>query len=266
MKTTLVIGLVLLTAATMAAEPLEMDLQPVFDGQSQPNGFMPIAVTVTNRGPGTRGVVSATAGGLTVRYPVDLPSGSKKRITTYPTADYGNQVVFRLQTGRGNLVRPFLHDFGFYEPAARLVAVIGDNSATLAGLKSASDKTAFRDLYTTPQRAPERPVGYTGLSTVALAAGSERLSDEQVEALKLYALTGGTLMFLGDSAQATLGDARWRGLLPADNLATRRVSVSELVVQRAGFPEQADITLVTGDVAPGARRFGNGRTTLSYER
>jgi hypothetical protein len=114
---------------------------------------------------------------------------------------------------------------------------------------SPRDKASFRDVYTRPQDAPTRTVAYERMSAVILGPGSERISGAAVEALKLYALSGGTLIFLGGASSPTLADPRWASVLPIQTVVPKTIQRSDYLEQ---FGALGAFTVLDPRLAPGA--------------
>jgi len=268
----------LVAAAAIAAEPLTMSIDPAFEGYQPSLGTLPVAVELTNTGPDARGMVRVSGDNYQMDYPVELPRGSKKRLLTYPSVDYSG-LRYYLITNQGTVSKPF--NLGGMSPDGTATALlISDNAGELAFLRGADagkpknaatpsyaepQKSTVQDAYTTPENAPGRAVGYANLGAVILGTGSERLSGESVEALKLFALTGGTLVFVGGASAPILGDPRWSEVLPATNFEVRNLSHSQ-VLQSLGEYEPPTISVTTGTPIQGASIRNDGSVLMTAER
>jgi hypothetical protein len=263
----LVTALAMMSASVLAADPITLELDPVFDNYNPSFGCFPVAVTLTNTGPNATGVVRVSSSNSSFDYPVELPTGAKKRIVTYGRADYSG-LNFQLITNRGNIIQPYQPQSGFVDTSEQAIAVVGDVSGQMSYLrgKSIAGGRSMQDVYTRPALAPDRSVGYSGIGAVVLADGTERLSNEQVRALKLYALMGGTLVFVGGASPAAVRDARWAEVMPARNLHPVTQYGSSAISKMGGQPLKGEITFSVGDALEGTTVVKDGEVPLTYER
>lgn len=208
-----------LSACASASDNLKVTLEPAIDGGAG-QGICPVIADIENRGSATKGVLRVDSGGSLTDYPVQLPGGAKKRVITYPYNSFG-LVRFRLETDEGSVDEDL--QLGVQRADGEPVLLISDHPGELSFLTSLrsprSDESqptgALIDCYTRPESAPPRPLGYQSVSEIILGAGAERLSDEQIEAIRLRVLTGGTVVFIGGTSSPVLTDHRWASLLPA---------------------------------------------------
>ena len=243
-----------------AADPLRLEVDQVFNGQTVMQGVVPVYADLENSGPDTHGVLRVTSEGGDVDYPVDLPRGAHKRLITYPNVYYG-QIHFSLDTDKGHVERD-LPLRGANEQG-NSVLLISDTSGELAFIRSAAPKNEssdtpdrnqavhLLDCYSKPGLGPTRPVGYSGISAIILGAGAERLSDEEVQAIKLWVLTGGTLVFVGGVSSPILADRRWTDMLPARDFHGAELSHSPKL-SKLGGEEAHDLSVTTGTLVKGA--------------
>lgn len=269
-------ALAALTSSGFAADPLQMEIAPAFEGYGPPFGTAPIAVDLHNDGADARGVLRVSSGNYQMDYPVELPRGSDKRLLTFPSIDYGG-VRYILITDQGRLLKEFSPP---PTTDAEVALLISDTPGEMSFLKG-NDPTNSReeeggssrrmgnsriqDAYCRPTLAPTRPIGYANLGAVVLGTGSERLNDEQVQALKLYVLTGGTVVFVGGASSPTLTDSRWREMLPVQGLRSVTLNNSE-VLERLGGTPPPTVTVTTGQPVPSAVFRKEGDATITAER
>lgn len=265
-------------AASFAAEPLTMSVDPAFEGYQPSFGTLPVAVELTNTGPDARGIVRISGDSYQMDYPVELPRGSKKRLLTYPSIDYSG-LRYTLISDRGSISKSFSLN-GASADGATTALLISDNAGELAFLRGgeiAKPKTSnppgypepqrstIQDAYTTPENAPGRAVAYANLAAIVLGTGSERLSTESVEALKLFTLAGGTLVFVGGASSPVLGDSRWASVLPAYDFQVRNLSHSS-VLRSLGEYEPPTVSITSGTPIAGASVRKDGADLMTAER
>jgi hypothetical protein len=131
-----------------------------------------------------------------------------------------------------------------------------------------------RDAYVEPALAPTRSVGYKGFAAVMLGSGSERLSDEAVAALKMWAQTGGHIVFVGGASAPVLSDARWTDALPIKDARVKTIPQATYLADLSAEEAPGPISVVAGTPLPGVislgdeekyaykRRYGVGAITL----
>jgi len=263
-------ALLLAGAAAHAADPLRMQTFPLYQGLSPSTTSYPVAVELENDGPDASGVVRVVTTGFTMDYPVELPRGSRKRLLTYPKLDWsGGQYL--LITDQGRLQQSLSLPSSMVIEGGISLLMISDAPGDLAFLRTDAnrgrrrDQLVMRDGYCKPNEAPTRPVGYSPVSVVVLGEGSERISDEAIEALKLWTLAGGILVFSGGASAPVLNDARWRDLLPVTGFETRSVAGSPYLSQAAGMPAPS-FTIQSGRPISGVTSKSENGQTLTASR
>lgn len=248
----------LAATTAFAVEPLRMDVRPVFSGIGADTGAM--TVLLENDGPDVRGVVTIEGDATGTSYPVDLPQGARKRLLTFAANDWGGR-SYVLTTGRGRLVQQV--NGGRYGAASGGAAVlIGDDEGGLGFIredrKEGKSTVTALDAYAKPERAPGRMTAYRTYDAVFLGPGSERIDDAAVDALKAYALGGGTLVFLGGASSPVLDDARWADSLPGTGWKPFIVAAYP---SRLGVPASGPFTVLKPSrLAPGAKRSSDFQT------
>lgn len=266
---TVLLALACVSAALADPKDFDVDAKPVFQGVTTSFGAVPMAVTIENKGPDARGQLVVGTGDDTTRYPIDLPRGSKKRIVTYPSPNPygGGDLEFILDTDQGRIKIPMVATGSYSYGGSSLVAMIGETSGELGFLRQEERKNpnqqmqSYFDTYCKPEDAPDRPVGYETMGAVVLGEGSERLSDEAVKALKLYALSGGTLIFSGGASAPVLSDPRWASMLPATNFQTKTISGGGLA-QYAGVAMNESYTIAAGTAVRSATPYRDSAGNL----
>ncbi|MBC8064974.1 MAG: hypothetical protein H7Y17_09100 [Chlorobia bacterium] len=256
------------------ADPRDFNVnaRPIFESTvSWANA--PIAVEIENKGPDARGQLLLSDEGKSTRYPIELPTGSKKSVIVYPTnSPYGMQPELFLSTNQGRFQIPYVPRGSYSYGNTAVVALISDNAGDLGFLKqtqSASPNAPqnfLSDAYCKPEDASDRPIGYQGCAAVVLGSGSDRISDGSVKALKSYALTGGTVIFIGGASATTLSDPRWADFLPASGFKTRSVGSSRTLADIAGRPFSESLTIAAGTPISSAKVRADGNVPIIAER
>lgn len=215
-------------AAFCQEDKLSINADHAFmDMQSVELGIIPVEVTVANAGRDAIGAVTMTAGSYRMTYPVELPNGSKKRFIAYlPTSmqySFSPRAEFILDTNQGSLKQYFELQQGMGNSVSYFLYV-GDQIGLMTFMRQipgaernpdpSGSITGCRDVYAKPGRLPTRAVGFRNINAVVLGEGSERLTDNEVEGLKLYAISGGTIVVPGGVSQPILSDPRWMPFLP----------------------------------------------------
>jgi hypothetical protein len=266
-------------AALSGASAFHIDLEPVFTGGTD-LGTRPIAVAVENDGPSAKGVLRVTSGGTSMDYPVDLPAGSIKRIITYPYSSMPYEAVtVTLDTDQG-LESKQVH-FDNSRSGQNTVLMISDKPGSLSFLKntriasksapsfpgspSANDSWSIADAYCTPEDAPPRALAYSSVNVVFLGPGAQRISDGTVEALKTWAMEGGSLVFIGGESSLVLSDSRWQSVLPATQFSSKVVKTSDTLASMGQSELSGPITLLEPTDLHGAAVRADGSTIITAE-
>ncbi len=220
-------------AAFSAADGPRMSIQQVWSGlgSAQTN---PYYVNIDNQGQNENAVIYTTSDreAVNIEYPIELPSGSKKRVM-FQMGGYGDGRVF-LRTSSGIKESPIKVN---YVSEQSRVGLISDNPSDLIFLKgqsgSGNDNNAIGVGGCTPEDAPDRYMGYECLDALVLADGTERLRDEQIEAIKQYLRSGGVVLFVGGASPSASSDPRWRDVLP---VSSATVTTQSGLTERIGKP------------------------------
>jgi len=267
-------------AAVASADPKDFsaDVSPVFQGLSSGTGAVPMAVTIENKGPDARGQIIVGDETANVRYPIDLPHGAKKRVITYPSQSmYGGMPLqFTLDTNQGRMEIPFAPNASYIYGDSNVFALIGDTAGDLGFLRQPSRNEtaapgqpaaqAYFDVYCKPEDAPDRPIAFGTIAVVVLGPGSERLSDDSVKALKMYTLTGGTLLFVGGASAQLLDDRRWADVIPGANFKTKTTTAPGFFAQIGGSPLNESFTVSAGTPRNASRTWTRDGMMLASER
>lgn len=238
-----------LTALAGAADPLRMDVQPLYEGQEVSYGFVPLRVEIANDGPPARGIVTVDGGDQQTAYAVDLPTGARKMVPVYANLSWQGTKV-ELQTNQGRVTKE-VPVSGGYEQGVQQILMISQSPGELAAIrtkgKDKATNSLMRDSYVRPDEAPDRPLAYQGMAAVLLGEGSERLSDDTVVALRNYTMMGGTVVMFGGASAPVLSDPRWSDLAPVEN--GRVATVAEVSIANTDL--QGPVSLVRAQARPG---------------
>jgi hypothetical protein len=200
-----------------------MSVQPVWNGLNTTQNC-PYYANIENLGANDNGVLSTSTTGeqQSIEYPVELPTGTKKRIL-FQVSGY-NEGKVSLRTSSGIKEATIRNTYGNDQVQ---VGLISDNPSDLifiTGRQGAENNSGMGAGGCTPEDAPDRFFAYDCLSAVVLGDGTERLRDEQIRAIKLYVKAGGVVLFVGGAATSASSDPRWQELFPSTNtnVLTRR--------------------------------------------
>jgi hypothetical protein len=258
-------------SASASIRDFDINIAPVFQSSgSWPN--QPIAIEIENKGPNARGEVIVSDEGDTTRYPVELPTGTKKRLVVYGSGSaYGMPPQYILDTDQGRTELVYTERGSYMYEGGGVIAMVTDTPGDLGFLRQSNENrsgqpTLYWDAYVTPENAPERPVGYQGLAGIVLGPGAERLTDRSVRAIKFYALTGGTVIVVGGASASYLSDPRWRGVLPAADFQTKVLPGSKVLSDIAGEPFREDLTISAGRLLPDAKGTLDNGVPMVAER
>ena len=254
-------GAILLAGVVPAfSQAVLMGVHPVFDGLQPGSGTVPVEVDLANTGESAKGIVRVTAGDYAMTYPIELPQGTKKRLITYPDCGQfaSSPLQYDLITNRGHIHQTVETSGG---PSTQLVVgEVAQNGGDLGFLKSQSRDYAMmapQDVYVKPADAPDRPAGYDRLSALVLGEGAERLTDDAVNAIKTWALEGGTLVFIGGASAPILNDPRWSTVLPVHDATQQNFNGSASLKNRYGSSPQP-FTAMVGQPVYGAQSRAGG--------
>lgn len=256
---TAIVGILLATISS--AQAIRINLQQVWSGLSA-DKVGPYYVQIENSGPNEEGYITLPddSGQSKVDYPVEIPSGSKKRVLISLGGYTNNRIELRL---RGSSRTVTLK--GSYSEESTRFGLIGDNPSDLQFLKlttnapSNEQSNAIGVGGCLPDDAPDRLSGYLTLDALVLGEGTERLRDEQVAAIKQYISVGGVVLFVGGASQSASTDPRWKSLLPLTGLNVTTVAG---LTQRIGsaLPRSMAVRLDKGEGV--VRSYGLG--LISY--
>lgn len=232
-----VVAIVLLESGTFQARAeLQFDVFPGYDGHAKEGDWFPITFEVRHDGPSFSGFIEVStehfAQANVRRIPVDLPSGTLKRISVPVFA--GNRYstwTVRLVNERGKVIeRKELNwkDLKFRSSATVLLGALCRTSAGLPGFPKAKVRSTELQpevVRLQPVIFPDNPIALEGLD--ALYLSSERaleLKDPQIKAILAWVQSGGHLIVGVDQMGDVNGTPWLRGMLPCRLTGTKSVS------------------------------------------
>ena len=258
------LGLAIVVCGSLAnAQGLRLSIQQVWGGLGTARQN-PYYANIENLGPNDEAklTTSGTENHNSIEYPIEIPSGSRKRIM-FLSGGYNEEKVFLRHSGgmKEATIRP-----NFNNEQTRF-GLISDNPSDLIFMKgqaatgpgSPSNENAIGIGGCIPDDAPDRSLGYNCLDAVVLGDGTEKLRDSQIRAIKIYVQSGGSLVFVGGAAQSASSDPRWNDLLP---VAYSSVVTKQGLTERTG-PSRLGSTLLK--IAKGSctvRSFGAGIVSM----
>ncbi len=213
-----------LPGAAHAGDTIKLALTPAFEGSIHYGRSCPVVVEIKNDGPEIPGTLSTMTQDGTTDYPVDLPAHATRRVMTYPKLEQQPLVRVVLKVGDKLIYQACAVPMAAPEPSCAVLVIGGeaDSLNTFLPENAPPDRPGradsgypIADSYTSPELAPSRPAGYSAVDEIVLLDGADRLGDEQIEAIRLWVITGGRLVFIGREAAPILADRRWADLLPA---------------------------------------------------
>ncbi|MEQ1822065.1 MAG: hypothetical protein ABL949_06130 [Fimbriimonadaceae bacterium] len=242
----------LVSVALSRAADIGFGVDPLFVGITTPRVVAPYVLIAENIGPDARGVFLVESQGVTMRIPVDLPRGSKKRVSVNLRMGYPPPTA-KLVTNRGTFEARIPENVGI-EPG---VVLVSDN-ATGLGLRNPPDKrnagqaATLQELFVKPQDMPDRTASYYGVTGVILGDGAERMKDDAFEALMNFMLLGGTVIIPGGASAPILTDPKWQPFLPVSGASPTTLSpnAGESIL---GLSLSGSFTMRRGLVHPAAR-------------
>ncbi|MEI7986454.1 MAG: hypothetical protein WCI55_12580 [Armatimonadota bacterium] len=245
------------------AQGLTMSIQQVWSGleSSQPN---PYYANIENLGPNTTGVISPdeTGARVSIDYQVELPSGTKKRVLFLSGGYNAGKVTLRSPAG----VKEASIKVTYNSEQTRF-GLISDNPSDLIFVKSqpsgegdpSSARSAIGVGGCTPDDAPDRAFGYSCLDGLVLGDGTEKLRDSQVDAIKFFVRSGGSLAFIGGAAQSASLDPRWKELIP---VSKTQVVTKEGLTELLGAPRLGSVEVKVSKGTCFSRSYGAGIVSI----
>jgi hypothetical protein len=214
---TILICLALTPTTAAAQEDLSLEVRAGFDGFYKIDTWLPVKVTVANRGADLQGTLRLrddNAGfGLSnvrYRYPVELPGQSRKQFTLYVPLRGQRRLVVELVDDQDTVLlseRANVSALGREEDV--LIGVVAKDPSLLhrlSGLQSTNQRIGVAHLQ--PNDLPLHPRAWAGLDIVVFNdIDSAQLTPAQQDALSSWLRGGGRLVVGGgpNAAQTTAG-------------------------------------------------------------
>ncbi len=186
-----------------AQSNVSVEVSPAFDGSySSLWGVAPVRVKVSNQGQSFIGrldlVVSQSAGSLVYTTQVDLPQGSSKEVVFYPSM-MGTSVTLRARVLNGTQTlaeaSAQASSLGSSQYLVGVIVPSADSYLRLENKQLGDINTVQID----PRDLPDRALALGSLDALVLDGSTAvDLSPQQVEALKSWVNSGGTLLLVGE--------------------------------------------------------------------
>ncbi|MFN4180150.1 MAG: hypothetical protein ACK4I8_07530, partial [Armatimonadota bacterium] len=229
------------SVATAQKLPLQIDIRPLFGTTVPPYGCLPLKITVQNEGPSVNATLVVSPSRFRAErlhlFPLSLPTGSRKEITSFPFVMSNTMSVsVRLEGVRGV---PEQTISVTADENARLVVGVGDEIGGLEWLKQLNPQPPTTSpgraptwrpgspmlpewvwAYCRPEDLPDKAGALTGVSAIVLGTGAERLTMAQWQAIRRWVMMGGILVVPGGSAAIYLRHALLASILPIQNWRT----------------------------------------------
>ena len=236
-----VLGLV----ALAHAERFQVSVRPIWIGGGGSNLPCPLKIEIYNPGENSVGSVNVPCNELTIRYPVELPRGTRKVVTVYPTeVSYGGTIALETTDGYQKVEYDSLYIWR-NKPVS---GVITDNLGEMESLRQKRAASDYDDpdkiVYCKPEEAPIRLSGYQNIDVLYLSAGADRMPDAAASAIENYVMLGGTLVLVGGASMPIHADARFSRLRPIANMRPKVIGNAGEIISGTTGP----ITVQFGDV------------------
>jgi len=203
-----------------AADTIRLQARPLVGGRFVANGWLAVAVTLSNDGPPITGYLAADGQDGTVRRLEELPSAAHKVATLYlRPAPFVRTVTFRFESSAGKALASVDAEVRVLDRVSGQVAIVGDAGGNLRTQLLARGAGLSEPIQLTPTDLPERPEPLVGLGTIVWAADSGTLTEAQRRSLERWVAAGGQLLVLG-GPDWQARTAAFAALLPVDGLAS----------------------------------------------
>ncbi len=221
---------------------LQFDVFLGLDQYARQGAWFPLVCEVKNDGVGFSGFIEATSGSQKRRMPIELPTGTLKRVTL-PLFSTANNSQFRivLRDERGSIRSEHQQQYprrGFLQSDVPLMAAI---PRTAAGMPTfVQGRLSNPDLQAsvarlTPELFPDNPI--TLQSATAIYLNTERaisLRPQQVDALLAW-LDGGGHLVIGLDQIGQVNATPWlRDLVNADLVTVRNIAGGRAISEWTG--------------------------------
>jgi hypothetical protein len=271
----LLIPLFILSATSLRAA-IQFDVYLGMDEFVPEASWFPIVCEVHNDGPAFNGTIEVSGtmsqGGYPRRVPVELPTGTRKRVTIPVFCDnaYNGewQAVLRDANGKVREDRPNLRAKRVVNRDATLVGSLprqlGWSLPLKAPTSSQQDNRRPVSARLLPPLFPDNPIVLEGMN--ALYLSSERATDlreQQVQALLSWVRTGGHLIVAVDQISDISGNRWLRELLPVQLNGVQQVKPGNTFEQWLRSPVKDSVLFHRGQSGGNADRNRDSRVTLA---
>jgi hypothetical protein len=168
----------------------------------------------------------------------------------FPAESFWSEPRVVLQTTEGRVALPLR----WPEPGqTHAIGLIGGSTGDLTFLKQqVPDVVQFSDAYGKPGSLPDRPAGYDAFGALVFGEGAERMTDDEIQAIKTWVVAGGTIVLTGGASTQTLSDVRWKPFLPVGPVSVRNMGALRGIEKFGGSPPPP----TTSSIAVGAPVVG----------
>jgi hypothetical protein len=203
----LIVGLLLTPALASAQEPATatLSMDAGLDGYYHVGQWLPVWLQLENNGPAIDGQVEVVlprpdGGDVTYRYPINLPTQSRKEITLYlQPHQYINRLQVALLDQAGQVVARQEQPLKALDINDRLYGLIADQPSafnTLTEIDPANGAAFIAQL--AARRLPDRSAALDGLDTLIVSnVDTGALTESQRAALSAWIADGGRLIVAG---------------------------------------------------------------------
>ncbi|MGZ8562647.1 MAG: hypothetical protein ACXWWU_03410 [Candidatus Limnocylindria bacterium] len=258
-----------IAAPVGAADSIQLEARALVAGRFESNGWLALAVTLSNSGSPTTGYLAADGQDGTVRRFVELPAGAHKVVPLYVRpASFVRTVAVRFESVEGRSLATASANVKVLERTGGTVAIVGDGGGNLRPQMIARGAGFPEPIPLSPTDLPERPEPLRGIETIIWADDSSHLTEQQRRSLERWVAAGGQLVVLGGpdwQARTAAFDA----LLPVEQLASQDGGNAAALATWAGAdsPQGSDpLTTAVGDLRAGGISLvdnGAGRTLFA---
>ena len=237
-----------------AAGAVQLEARPLVGGRFVANGWLAMAVTLTNNGPPISGYLAADGQDGTVRRLEELPAAAHKVATLYlRPSPFVRTVALRFESTQGQAIATVKADVRVLERTSGQIAVVGDGGGNLRPQLVARGVGFPEPVALGVSDLPERPEPLGGIGTIVWAADSGALTEAQRRSLERWVAAGGQLLVLG-GPDWQARTAAFAALLPVDGLGSQDGGSSATLASWVGAtsPAGADpLTVSTGTLRAG---------------
>jgi hypothetical protein len=248
---------------TFENDEIHLAYEFVWGGPAASGGFVPIRLEIENPLNDDQGIVTVTAGTYVMRYPIEMPSRTRRSFIVYLPSGSGfyestielscRQTYLKATVDPLSTPSPDVLDIGLISDSPSLVTFLRtvkykpESGQTIEG----ADLVSFRDFVSLPGKAPDRSIGYQGIRMLVLYEGAERLTDAEVQAVQRYVLAGGTVLLTGGAVSPILRDPRWAAFVPGTDPVVVNMEGCKTIEDVTGVPMRDTMTVTKLTPAPG---------------